>query len=185
MEDHALRDRVQRVEQALEQLEGLPAGPREVAFDAIAALVDLYGEGWSRTVRLLDASSPGQVAALARDDLIAHLLMIHDLHPDGLEHRVRAALDEVGASVGAAGRRLELVELTASMARVRLGSDTDRAEPVDGFRALVEQAVRAAAPELERVELDLPRPAPVAAALVQLGRVSRDGSASTSIGTAS
>jgi hypothetical protein len=40
LDDRDIRERIARVEEALEQLEGLPSAPRETAMDAVAALVE-------------------------------------------------------------------------------------------------------------------------------------------------
>lgn len=70
-----------RVEQALGDLDGLPpitgAAMRRVA----EALVDLYGEGLTRITEALQAGAPEVLDALLDDRLVAHLLLVHDLHP--------------------------------------------------------------------------------------------------------
>lgn len=70
-----------RVEQALGDLDGLPpitgAAMRRVA----EALVDLYGEGLARIVERLQADAPAVLQELLDDRLVAHLLLVHDLHP--------------------------------------------------------------------------------------------------------
>lgn len=176
MEDRAVRDRVVRVEEALEALEGLPAGPRQTALDALGLLVELYGEGWSRALARLEELRPGGAAALAEDELVGHLLLIHGLHPDDVESRVREALEVVETSVNADGLRIELVELDETVVRLRFEGNGHAPGP--GFRDLVQQVVLGAAPELEMVELEMP-PKPNGGngepALVQLRRAARHG----------
>lgn len=176
MDDRAVRDRVVRVERALEALEGLPAGPRRTALDAVGLLVELYGEGWARALARLEASRPGAASALAEDELVGHLLLIHGLHPDDVESRVREALETVERAVNADGLRIELVELGESVARLRF--DGNGHEPAAGFRDLVQQTVLGAAPELELVEIEMPASAnggSAGPALVQLRRPARQG----------
>lgn len=154
MDDREVRDRVVRVEQALEALEGLPAGPRRTALDAVGMLVELYGEGWARVLARLDELSPGVASALAEDELVGHLLLIHGLHPDDVESRVREALEAVETAVNADGLRIELIDLDASVVRLRF--EGEGRVPAAGFRDLVQQSVLGAAPELEMVELEMP-----------------------------
>ena len=77
------------------------AGPaaRDRAEDLVREVLDLYGAGLTR---ILDAIAvyPGAVDAVARDDLVASLLLVHGLHPHDVTTRVRTALD------GHAGLRL-------------------------------------------------------------------------------
>lgn len=173
MDDRGIRERVARVEEALEQLEGLPASPRETAMQAVAALVELYGEGWARALACVDVQCPGGAAALAEDELVSHLLMIHGLHPTDVEGRVRGALEEVGTVVNADGLEVELLGIEEGVASLRFGGNGHT--PVPGLKDLVEQTVFQAAPELERVDIEMPASAgsdgPV---LVQLRRPRRE-----------
>lgn len=149
-----MRETVERVEAALEALEGLPAAPRETALEAVGALVDLYGEGWARALALLGDACPGGGDALADDELIGHLLMIHGLHPRDVESRVRAALEDVAETVSADGVRPELVAVEEGVARLRFRGNGHA--PAAGFRQLVETAVLRAAPELEGMDVEEP-----------------------------
>lgn len=152
MDDRDVRERVARVEQSLEAIEALPDGPRRTALDAVTALVELYGEGWARALGHLERERSGSAAALIEDELVAHLLMIHGLHPRNVEGRVRDALDAVGAAIEADGLEVELIALEEGVARLRFGG----AAPEGGVRDLIEQAVLRAAPEIERVHVERP-----------------------------
>lgn len=80
----AARERVCRVEEALETVEGMPALQQEQALDAIQALLELYGVALERIMKHLDREdSTVSPAVLAHDELIGHLLMVHGLHPLG------------------------------------------------------------------------------------------------------
>ncbi|MFW6084386.1 MAG: hypothetical protein ACODAA_04170 [Gemmatimonadota bacterium] len=173
MDDRGVREQVVRVEEALEAIESLPAGPRETALDAVSKLVELYGEGWARALSHLEELRPGGSAALAADELVGHLLMIHGLHPEGVEARVRSALREVETTVNSDGLGLELLELRAGVARLRMEGNGQA--PREGLRDLVRKVVLDAAPELERIELESP-PAGNGGgpALVQLRRADRE-----------
>jgi hypothetical protein len=80
-DNDTLRRHVGRVEELLGQLEthrDEPAGA--VATQAVRALVDLYGDALARVLALV--ADAGLVPALVADELLGHLLLIHDLHPD-------------------------------------------------------------------------------------------------------
>lgn len=152
MDDREVRVRVAEAEEALEAIEGLPSGPRRTALDAVTHLLALYGEGWARALGRLEALHPGGAAALAEDELVGHLLMVHDLHPESVEQRVRGAIDELLATVGSGrGRSVEVLSVEKGVARLRLHAGGEA--PPEGLERLVRQAVLAAAPELRAVEL--------------------------------
>ena len=154
MDDGTVRERVGEVEQAIASLEGLPPAPRETALAAFGALVELYGEAWARALEHLERTSPEALAGLAEDELVGHLLMIHGLHPLSVESRVRRAVGAVVSAVDGEGLEVELVDLDGRAARLRVNARGG--VPAAGLVDLLEGAVRSAAPELERVEIESP-----------------------------
>jgi hypothetical protein len=121
---------VERVEAALAEIESQPQ-----AMEAVQAIVAMYGEGFARIVRRVDAE------ALLGDELVEHLLLLHDLHPLTAEERVLAALQSVAADG-------EVLSVSDGVARVRVS------RPPDGEAPDVEAAVRDAAPEVEDVVVE-------------------------------
>lgn len=154
LDERAVRDRVATVEEAIEELEGLPSDPRRTALDAVAALLDLYGEGWSRALGRLREEWPEAASALAEDELVSHLLLIHGLHPTDVASRVRGALESLEATLDADGTGIELLEVADGVARLRLGGD-GRAPP-SGVTRLVKETILEAAPDLDGVEVERP-----------------------------
>jgi hypothetical protein len=133
VDDAAARDRVARVDTLLDEIESLddPAA-RETTLDVVQALVELYGEGLARIVTSLPAAA-GE--ALAEDELVEHLLLLHDLHPLPVEERVRRALD----------RGVDLVSVGDGVVRLRMnGGCSASAEEVKA-------AVARAAPDVEEI----------------------------------
>ena len=135
MDDAAARDRVARVDTLLDEIESLedPAA-RQTTLDVVQALVELYGEGLARIVASLPATT-GE--ALAEDELVEHLLFLHDLHPVPVEERVRRALD----------RGVDLLSIDGGVVRLRMnGGCTSTPDAVKA-------AVAAAAPDIEEIVL--------------------------------
>jgi hypothetical protein len=87
LDDVEARERVARVETLLEELDSLAdSAAREKATELVAALLDVYGEGLSRIVAQVAERDDGALAeALAGDELVSHLLLLHGLHPVPLE----------------------------------------------------------------------------------------------------
>ena len=104
MDDREARAGVAAVEAALERLEALPESAREAADEAIAGILELYGEALRRF--LAEAERREECSALVRfarlDELISHLLLLHGLHPDGEEPLRKLLLAEVPAAAAPA-----------------------------------------------------------------------------------
>ena len=158
MQDAAARERVTKLERLLEELDAIEdPTARERALSAVQALVELYGAGLERIADVLsrrdDASELG--AALAADELVSHLLLLHDLHPVPLAERVRAALDEVRPYLESHGGDVELLEVEDDVVRLRMeGSCSGCASSTVTLKLAIEEAVRKHAPEIEEIEAD-------------------------------
>jgi Fe-S cluster biogenesis protein NfuA len=151
MDDQAARDLVARVETLLDEVESLPGADKTL--EAVEALVRLYGEGLARVMALAD----GARATFAEDELVAHLLLLHDLHPVPVEERVRGAVAEAGGEADV----LSVADGVAFL-RPRAGGCASCGSSAGTKRQAIEAAIDRAAPEVERVEyLDLPAPMPL------------------------
>ncbi|MFL5925970.1 MAG: NifU family protein [Gaiellaceae bacterium] len=144
MEDVEVRALVTRVESELEVIED---DPRALA--AVQAVVELYGEGLRRVLAWCD------VRAVAGDELLGHLLLLHDLHPVDVGTRVASALEEVRPYLGSHGGDVELLGVEGGVARLRLNGTCDGCpSSAVTLKHSIETAILRAAPELERVEAE-------------------------------
>ncbi len=148
------RELVAEVEQLLEEIETLddPVA-RGKATGVVQALLELYGAGLERIVEEVAARDDGELAAaLADDELVSHLLLLHGLHPLGLEDRVRAALGEVRPYLESHGGNVELLAIEEPAVRLRLvGSCHGCPSSAMTLKLAIENAIRKAAPEIEEV----------------------------------
>lgn len=153
MDDTLVREEVEAVEALLGRLEELPdSEARAQGLEAVGGLLRLYGEALRRIVDAV-APIPAVADAVAGDELVSHLLLLHGLHPATLEERVAQALEEVRPYMGSHGGGIELVEVTGGVARVRLeGTCNGCAASTLTLKLAVEEAVLRAAPELQAVE---------------------------------
>jgi Fe-S cluster biogenesis protein NfuA len=166
MDDRDARELVARIDALLAEAEALPGRPGELLGELAGALVDLYGEGLARIVSGLN----GDAVALAADEVIAHLLLLHGLHPVPLETRVRTALAEVAPYLGSHGGGVELVGVDGGVVRLRLeGSCNGCPSSAVTLKLAVEEAIHKAAPDVERIEAEgAVAPAPAAPGLLQI-----------------
>ena len=185
--DREARERVARVESLLEQIDAIgDRRSRETAVATVQALLDLYGEGLARIVGHIAGQSGSAdeeriAGALASDELVSHLLMLHGLHPDEVKRRVEEALETVRPYLASHGGNVELVQVTGSTVRLRLqGSCHGCPSSSATLRTRVEDAILEAAPEIFRVETDDEASQGGDAALVPLVR-SRNGRANAAV----
>jgi Fe-S cluster biogenesis protein NfuA len=147
--DAEARERAARLEELLEALERLPPGARDAATETVATLLDLYGEGLARIAARIPAD------ALRGDELIAHLLIVHGLHPVPIEQRVEAALDEVRPYLRSHGGEVGLLGVRDGVVRLRLqGSCNGCPASRTTLEVAVNEAIRKAAPEVEAIEAE-------------------------------
>ena len=159
---------VARVEALLEELDGVADGPaRETATALVQALLEVYGEGLARLVDHVAERDDGTLAdALARDELVAPLLILHGLHPVPLERRVLGALDEVRPYLETHGGTVELLGVEEGVVRLqRQGSCSGCPSSAVTLKHAVEEAIHKAAPDVSAIVAEDAPPQP---ALIQL-----------------
>lgn len=127
------------------------------AQQVVREVVGLYGAGLERIMRMAGDSDPdgGLVERLATDDLVASLLLVHGLHPHDVRRRVSDALDRVRPYLGSHGGDVNLLEVVGGVT-VRLaftGSCKSCPSSAVTLELAVQDAVRAAAPEITSIEV--------------------------------
>jgi len=156
LDDRAARERVERVEALLEAVDSLgDAGARNLATELVQALLDLYGEGLARLVGVLaEHDDTGAMArAVAGDELVSHLLLLHGLHPEPLDARVRRALDEVRPYLESHGGGVELLGIEDGVVRLGLEGSCDGCPSSTATLELaIEDAIHRAAPDVAGIE---------------------------------
>ncbi|NUV67422.1 hypothetical protein G6W57_09880 [Streptomyces sp. CAI-121] len=143
---------------------GREAGPRarETADELVRSVVEFYGEGLARTVRLLRSAPAGSdpLAVLTADELVGDLLILHDLHPDDTMTRVGQALDKVRPYLGSHAGDVEVTGLDPDAAegptlRLRLRGSCDGCpSSTQTVRWTIEEAVARLAPEIAHIEVE-------------------------------
>src|SRR5947209_10745360 len=153
-----------RIQTLLDSFGASGAAAHERAQQLVREVVGLYGAGLERIVRAGDA---GFAERLATDDLVASLLLVHGLHPHGLHRRVSDALDRVRPYLGSHGGDVDLLDIVPGdgpgESAVRLafkGSCKSCPSSAVTLELAVEDAVRAAAPEISSIEVVTAEPSP-------------------------
>jgi Fe-S cluster biogenesis protein NfuA len=152
LDQQQARERVAEVDTRLAALETLPDRVAQTtAFEAVQALMDLYGAGLARILDLAPELGPRLVA----DELLAHLLLLHGLHPVSVQARVESALESVRPYLATHGGDVELLAVGDGIAHLRLqGTCNGCPSSTATLKQAIEEAIFKAAPDLERVEAE-------------------------------
>ncbi|WP_326701247.1 NifU family protein [Streptomyces sp. NBC_01754] len=134
---------------------------RERSEELVRLVVDFYGAGLERLLDLVHEQGKLDdeiLAALAADELVASLLLVHGLHPYSVETRVEEALESVRPYLGSHGGDVELLAVTDDGAvRLRLLGSCDGCPSSSvTLKLAVQGAVEAAAPEITSIEVETP-----------------------------
>src|SRR3954467_1591626 len=127
---------------------------RERAEQLVREVTDLYGAGLERMMGLAIAANPALAEAFTRDNLVASLLLVHGLHPHCVERRISDALDSVRPYLGSHGGDVSLLEVDGQVVRLQFaGSCKSCPSSAVTLELTVDDAVRAAAPEIASIEV--------------------------------
>jgi Fe-S cluster biogenesis protein NfuA len=175
-----LRSVGDRIEALLAELRAISdPRTRETTEELVRSLLELYGGGLARMMEIVYESPAGGelFGRFAADDLVASVLLLHDLHPEDTETRILRALDGVRPYLGSHGGDVTLLAVEEGVVRLRLeGSCHGCPSSSITMKLAIEKAIGEAAPEVLRIEVEgvSEHASPVAAAaggdgVVQIG----------------
>ncbi len=148
----------QRIERLLDEIGAESPAVAGLAEQLVTELVALYGSGLRRLLEVTEgatADSAAVLRALADDELLAGLFVLHDLHPVDVRTRVQEALDGVRPYLGSHGGDVELLGVDDGVVRLRLSGSCDGCPSSSmTLQYAVEGAVRQAAPEVAAIQVD-------------------------------
>jgi hypothetical protein len=168
LDDPEVRALLGALNDQLDQLEAMPGPVSELGLTVVAGVAEIYGQALIRTLELAD---PAAVERMLDDELIAHLLALHGIHPESVEKRLTRVIEELRAAVSDQGGTVELDRLdeTVAVVRVALGARASRSADVEHT---VRRAVMTAVPELANVTI-VPAGSASATAFVPLDALMR------------
>jgi Fe-S cluster biogenesis protein NfuA/nitrite reductase/ring-hydroxylating ferredoxin subunit len=150
-----------RIQTLLDAASSGGAAARERAEQLVREVTDLYGAVLERMMDVASATDLGLVHRFAADDLVASLLLVHGLHPYDVERRVSDALDSVRPYLGSHGGDVSLLGVDDGVVRLQFqGSCKTCPSSSVTLELAVEDAVRAAAPEISSIEVVAPEQNP-------------------------
>jgi Fe-S cluster biogenesis protein NfuA len=151
LDDEAVEARLRRLDDMLSRLDSTPGATAALAIDAVRTLTEVYGAALARVVDVA-SGSPALLEAFTRDELLHHLLVLHDLHPHPLAQRVERALERVRPYLHSHGGEVSLTAIEGTVARVTLAGHCDGCNSAAvTMQTAIRDAVLASAPELDDV----------------------------------
>ncbi|MER5525310.1 NifU family protein [Streptomyces sp. NPDC002677] len=167
----AVEARLARLDTLLEGLESAPGPTGGSAVEAVRLLTEVYGEALAR---VLDLAEAALAERLSEDELLDHLLVLHDIHPDPPERRAARAVERLRPALRERGGDVEWAGVEGQVGQVRLTTGGGCGSGCGGGTTEVADAVReavlAAVPELVDVQPLPEAPAPAFVPLDSLRR---------------
>lgn len=125
--------------------------------DIVQAVLDLHGVGLERLLEIAVESNEGGsplFEALAGDQVVSGLLLLHGLHPEDLGARVMRALESVRPYLQSHGGGIELMDLRDGIVRLRFHGSCDGCpSSAQTMKESIERAIQEAAPDVAAIEL--------------------------------
>jgi hypothetical protein len=145
-EVHGIAERIDALVQQL----ALTADPeaRAKAQELVRLVMQMYGAALARIVALLEKDT---VAGLLADDLIASLLVLHDLHPHDAQTRIEHGLARVATLTGV---EISVLRADANGVRVQVGTDRPAHATAAELKRLIEGVVHAATPDVTVIDVE-------------------------------
>lgn len=148
--------RIERIEGLIHRLEAIEdAAHRNEMRELLQAVLELHGAALERMLAIVaEVGDPDLKLseALLRDSLVASLLLLHGLHPQDLDTRVRGALENAQGELRGYGARVTFVGAPGRNVRLEV-SGVDSAHTARAVRAVLEEKIYGATPDAASITL--------------------------------
>ena len=145
-----------RIQELVEKIGEMPdPAARRMLQECLESVLSFYGHGLSRIMDLVGKEGGKIRDTLLNDPGVRSLLLIHGLHPDPLEMRLREALEKVRPYMKSHGGDVELLSLEDDFARLRLqGHCKTCPSSTVTLELAVRAAIEEACPDLQGFEVE-------------------------------
>lgn len=148
---------LRRVEALIAALDRIadPAA-REPARELLELVLEMHTLGLARIIAIV-ADAPGGASLLdrlAEDPPARAILLLHGLHPQEAEARIRAALDRLRPDWALRGIGVRLREVAGGAARLTASAGGNGPIDAASLRAEIEAALVEAAPDLDKIIIE-------------------------------
>lgn len=154
----ALGSCLARLETLIETLDRLDdVNARAVARELLDATLDLHGLALARIMTICNGAENGDLLLrdLLADNYVAAVALLHGLHPEDAETRLRNKVAAMRPHWGVRGFRVDVIAVDRTAARIRMTFSNDNSRAISQDLAHeVEQALTEAAPDLESITVE-------------------------------
>jgi Fe-S cluster biogenesis protein NfuA len=158
-ETRDLKARLERLDGLLQEM-GHLADPSVQARirEIVQTILELHAAGLERLlghVSRAGAAGNRVLEACKQDEVVSNLLVLHDLHPQPLDERVRQALDDVRPYLRTHGGSVELLDIDGTSVRLKLdGNCHGCPSSAMTMKQTIEEAILTKAPEVTGIEVE-------------------------------
>jgi Fe-S cluster biogenesis protein NfuA len=157
-EDNELRKQMQRIDDLLTQIDRFKDPQAQTQTRLIVqALMDFHSAAIERMLERIAATGETglqTIDSIARDELVASLLLLYGLHPLGLESRVQQGLQKALPYIHSHGGDVELLGIDESVVRLRLhGSCHGCPSSAQTLKQTIEESILNIAPEITAIHV--------------------------------
>lgn len=127
----------------------------EAARELLELVLDLHGLALARLTSVIVGArdSEALTGRMIADPYIGAILLLHGLHPQSAEIRLREVIERMNSEWARHGFRVDLIGIEQSLARVRIQQSAG-AENRDRMRREVEEILINAAPDLDDIVIE-------------------------------
>lgn len=176
LDERVFRERLQEIERLIAALDGIPdERTRMAARELVQRVTELHGAGLEKVLEIVFAQGGAgakTIEKLAQDRVLGSLMVLHGLHPDDLETRVRRAIEDVAARLRQHDVELQLLGFEEGNLRLRAVTSAPACGSTAAtVRAMIEETLYEAAPDIASLTIEglEPKRAGGFVALDQLG----------------
>jgi len=145
----------EEIEKLIADLDDLAPEAREKAVELVRLVLEFHAAGLKRIINLVGSvagAGEGILRDFAADQLVAHMLLLHDLHPQDVESRVRSALDQVRPYLQGHGGDAELLSIRDGIVTLHFNGSCDGCpSSAVTMKLAIEKAIYEAAPEIIQI----------------------------------
>lgn len=156
-DDGRMRERLERIERLLQDVDNFPDAKMRAQTRAIVqGVLELHGTALTRLCELLAVRKDGRetIDAVAQDELVGSILLLHGLHPLDFDTRVRQALEDVRPLLHSQGGKVELIGTQDGVVRLRMEGAHHCPSSAQMLKSSIENAIFSRAPDALGIDVE-------------------------------
>jgi Fe-S cluster biogenesis protein NfuA len=150
--------RLQSIERLVSEIDrGADPNLRSAVQQLVQLVMDLHGAGLERIVELIQETGGGAglLDRISRDEMVESLLVLHGLHPLGLEARIHRGIELARSRLRPHRGEVELIGLENGAVRLRMRAHGSGCGSTgEALKEIVESAIYQPAPDVLSLDIE-------------------------------